>query len=246
MRMTVSVTGLKEAQEKMRGKFSARAVASVAAATLNRTVADLAKGWGEQLKTRLDRPTSATRNAPRFKRAQVNDLTAEVYIRDQGGGTPPAVWLAPEEFGGARRLKKFEQALQNQGALPPGHYVVPGPAAKLDAFGNVARSQIVQVIAQLGAKLSPGYQRVISPSAAKRAARATSLGRAYFAMPPSVKGLPGGIYERRQKKPVAVFYFVRSVSYRPRTELLGYAKRHAAASFARGFEKSWAEHWGSR
>lgn len=237
MQVTMKVEGLNQALDIVRS-FSDRRANAAAATALTRTVAELRSIWAEQLRVRLDRPTPATVNAPRIRTASAASLTAEVYIRDSGGSLPPVEWLKPEEEGGPRRLKRFEQAMRNQGALPPGYYMVPGPAAKLDGYGNVSRGQIVQVIAQLGAKFSPGYQRVISASASRRAAKALKTGRGYVAITERKKGLPMGVYERKGRGLAPVFFFVRAVSYRPRTGLVELARQQAPAIFKRQYERA--------
>jgi hypothetical protein len=163
-----------------------------------------------------------------------------VWIKDKGDRTPPVDWLSPQEFGGERGVKKFERALQAQGSMPSGWKAVPGPAAKIDPFGNVTKGQIVQVIAQLGAKFSPGYQRVISKSAAKRAASAIAKGRAYVAILPGNRAkLTPGVYERTASSGLrAVFFYVRATQYRKSIDLLGEARRAAPAAVQREMQRA--------
>lgn len=227
MKVFVDTRGLDEARRRIVESFSQRRVNAVAATALTRVAGELRKGWADELQSKFDRPTPATTRATATKRATATDLQAEVFIKGSASGTPPVEWLTPEESGGQRRLKKFEQALVAQGSMPQGHYAVPGPAAKLDAYGNVSRGQIVQVIAQVGAKFSPGYERVISQSAAKRVAKALKIGRAYVAIPKGQGDLRPGVYERKGRGLVAVFYFVRRATYRPRTRLIGRAEQEA-------------------
>lgn len=228
-------------------EFSERRLRSATATALTRTARQFAADWSRQLAQRLDRPTPATLRSVVVKRAENTDAqpTAEVRIRDQARmerGTPPVQWLAEQEMGGRRGVKKFEAALQAQGAMPRGWAAVPGPAAKLDSYGNVTRGQIVQVIAQLGAQFSPGYQRVISQSAAKRAASAIRRGRAYVAIQAGNKaGLTPGVYERDGRGLRAVFYFVRHAAYRKRLDLVGAASRDALAVLQREFARAVSE-----
>lgn len=212
-------------------EFSDRRFRAAMATAITRTARDVEAEWDDQLAGRFDAPTRATLNAVALQRADAQTLTATVLIRDRAGSTgrAPVEWLSTEERGGARYIKRFEAALQAQGALPPGWVTVPGPAAKLDAYGNVTRGQIVQVIAQLGASFSPGYQRVISQSAAKRAARAVATGRQYVAVQPykatqRKDGRRPGVYVRTAAQFEAVFWFVRKVSYRPRLSLKNRAR----------------------
>lgn len=227
MKLTVDITGLKEATRSLTEGFSERRLRGAIATALTRTARDVATDWREQFQSRFDRPTDATLQAVRWQRAEATNLQAQVSIDGERRRVNPAEWLLPEDTGGPRGMKRFEAALQAQGSMPSGWRAVPGPGAKLDAFGNVTKGQIVQVIAQLGAKYSPGYQRVISKSAAKRAARAQALGRAYVAILPGQKvKLTPGVYERKGRGLQAVFFYVSRVQYRKATDLQGSAQRN--------------------
>lgn len=244
--LNLKIDGLKETREALRA-FSDRRFTSAVATALTRTANVIGKEWTGQLGSRFDRPTPATQRAVVVKRAENTAavLVAEVKLRDElrgGKGTPPVEWLATQELGGQRRIKKFEQALQAQGSMPAGWKAVPGPAAKLDGFGNVSRGQIVQVIAQLGAQFSPGYARVISASAAKRAARAVQTGRAYVAILPGNKAkLTPGVYKRAGKALRPVFFFVKSASYSRRLNLMGAGMREAQTVLNREFARAVSE-----
>lgn len=238
MRLDIDITGLKQVQDVLSG-FSDRRLAAAGATALTRVARDLADQWRSHLEEHIDRPTRATVQAVQWLKADAATMVAEVKIKDTGSSTPPTQWLLPQELGGRRQVKKFERALQAQGSMPGGWNAVPGPAAKLDAFGNVARSQIVQVIAQLGAKYSPGYQRVISKSAAKRSATAVANGRAYVAILPGNKGrATPGVYERSGRGLRAVFYYVRATQYSKAIDLLGEARRMVPGALSRELQRS--------
>lgn len=227
MRVTVDLGGFDAATKALIDRFSERRINAAAATALTRTARAVEKVWGNQLRNTLDRPTRATTEAVVVKQATASNLTAEVFIKDQAGsrGTAPVEWLLPDEIGGPRKLKKFEQALIAQGSMPAGMRAVPGPAAKLDAYGNVSRGTIVQVIAQLGAQYSPGYRQVISKSAVKRAQKALLSGREYVAIPRPRGQLKAGIYQRKGRALLAVFYFVGRTTYRAITGLNRTAER---------------------
>lgn len=227
--LTVTVTGLDELRQELHN-FSERRLQAAAATALTRTARKIASEWQRELESSFDRPTRATTSSVQVKMATAAAPVAEVSIKAQAGKASPVEWLSPHERGGARSIKKFEQALQAQGAMRRGTFAVPGPGARLDAFGNVARSQIVQVIAQLGASYSPGYARTISPSAARRAAKAAARGWAYIAFPERQGRRAPGVYERLPDGRLrAVFYFVSGVQYRRLLDLIGEAQRVAAA-----------------
>lgn len=212
------------------GQFSDRRFQSGLAEALNRTARSIGDEWGGQLATRLDRPTATTRRGVLVKRADLGRMTAEIRLKDViggSGGKAPAEYLAPQEFGGQRTLKKFERALQARGAMPLGSKVVPGKYARLDGFGNVSRGQIVQVLNQLGADLSVGYKRVISASPAKQARAAARSGRQYVAIVKRTGRLSPGVYERKSGDLLPVFFYVTRATYGKRLELQGHGQRIA-------------------
>ncbi len=199
MKIKIEVTGLKQLQATMKD-ISTRRMNAIVSTTLTRTAWDVANKWQKSIDSTIENPTPRTQKAVLVKQAKVTELVAEVRLKDVMRGLAPQAYLAPHEFAGERMLKKFEHALVKAGAMPSGYFVVPGHAAKLDSYGNVTRGQITHVITQLGMDYSPGYQRTISKSAAKRMATATKHGRLYVAVQPAdakrFKVSPG-IYERQ-------------------------------------------------
>lgn len=207
--------------------FSDRRFESAVAEALNRMGRKVADAWGGELFTRLDRPTALTYRAARItKRADVGSLSTVVAIRDDTGAfVQPAEYLATQEMGATdRRLRRFEQALVASGAMPPGYKAVPGNYAQLDSFGNVSRSQIVQVLGQLGGALTKGYAQVTGRTAARRGQIATRHGRKYVAIGPGAKHA-AGIYEVGRTGLKPIFFFVRSTRYGKRTKLLDVGER---------------------
>jgi len=235
--MNITITSNIAEVRKSFAEFSDRRFQSALATGLTRTAVAIGKTWTARL-TELDRPTALTRRAVQVIRAENTavQLSATIKLRDQAsgaGGTAPVQWLAPLEMGGDRGAKRFEQALQSRGSMPRGWKTVPGPAAKLDGYGNVSRGQIVQVLAQLGGNFSEGYERVISANASKRRARIAKLGRVYVAIPPrNMARLAPGIYERNGRNLRAVFFFVEKTNYDTGLELRKSAKEQARERIA--------------
>ena len=223
MKLTIDTSALQQLASDLTG-FSDRRLRAGLATALTRTARQIEDNWRGQLGGRFDRPTSLTVNAAVVQTASAEKLTAVVMLKDQARdrGLAPAEYLAPQEAGGARGIKKFERALQSQGSMPAGWRAVPAKYAQLDSYGNVSRSQIVQVLAQLGSAYSPGYQRVISKSAAKRTATALRRGREYVAIVKRAKvgALAPGVYQRSGKDLLPVFIYVSRVAYTKRLALM--------------------------
>ena len=223
MQIQIDVTGLKELQANLKD-FSERRMNAVIATALTRTAKTVSQGWQGKVDRAIDRPTKRTLEAVGFKGANAGKLEAEVFIKDRMKGAAPAVYLKPQEFGGNRLIKKFEQALVKSGAMPSGFVTVPGKHAKLDGNGNVTRGQLIAVIRALGSQYSPGYQRVISKSTEKNLAAQARHGRQYIAVNPQEARryrLSPGVYERMPNgHRKAIFLFKSAVHYQRRLSLI--------------------------
>ena len=247
MKAKATLVGATQAIGTLQG-FSSRRLGAALATALTRTANALQPVWRQELERKLDKPTPGTLAAVRTSRATAATLRAELFVRDQGaklGTMTPAQWLGPQEVGGGRYVKKFERALMAQGAMPAGAKVVPGKGARLDAYGNISRGQITQVLNQLGQDLSPGYARTISKSATKRLESARRSGRTYVAFARPVGRIKPGVYQRSGpggRLLVPVFFYVSAVSYRKRVDLAGVAQEQAPKVLTREALRALDEH----
>lgn len=244
MKLGIQLDGIDAARATLDG-FSARRMRAVTATALTRTARDLEGDWIGELFSEIDRPTAATARSVVVKPATAETLTAEVFIRDQAAkpdAPAPVDWLTPQEQGGSRYVKKFELALQLQGSMLAGQKVVPGRYATLDAYGNISRAQITQVIAQLGRDFSPGYARTISKRLDKRLATAQRTGRTYVAIPRPVGRLQPGVYQRNGRELLPVFLYVSRVTYRKRIDLTAIAASTGPVRLTAQVERAIGEH----
>lgn len=245
MRYEFDTRQLDELRQRFQ-QFSDTRFQSGLAAAVNETAFAVRDVWGGQIVTRLDRPTRLSSRAPQVVRADVGRLVAEIRLSDSvpgdPGGVAPSEYLATQARGAAdRRVKKFERALQSAGAMPAGWKVVPGRYAQRDAWGNISRHQIIEVLNQLGQDLSPGYQKVISRNAAKRAASAARAGRVYVAIPRRQGQLEAGVYYRdRRGNLLPVFFFVSRTRYAARLPLDGAAGKTVAQLLPAAINKAMA------
>lgn len=175
----------------------------------------------------FDRPTPYTLNALFVRPATKQNLTAYVWLKDSrasSGGTPDK-YLNPQIHGGFRREKGFEAALQRVGALPPGWVVVPGAACRLDAFGNISRGLIVQILSYFRTFDVAGYSANITAEGKAKLARGTkrAQGFAYFVGRPGDGKLPLGIWQR--------FHFAHGSAIKPIFIFVDGARYHATFDF---------------
>lgn len=157
--------------------------------------------------------------------------------------------LKAEIYGGLRKLKRHEQALSRVGILPAGMAIVPGEAAKIDAYGNMSAGQINQIISWFRAFGEQGYAANMLQKGRARLARGSKAkgtqGFAYFCLKKQVGKLSPGIYQRfsfskgSAVKPVMIF--VRIPQYRKRLDFYGVAERAAVDEFNIQFPRMYEE-----
>ena len=113
---------------------------------LNNTAKDVQESLTSAMSV-FDRPKSVTRKGTYLKRSTKSSLTAEVGLKSRAAGSVPvAEYLAANIEGSGRVDKRSETLLRNAGILPAGMQTRPGPDARLDAYGNMSRGQIVQIL----------------------------------------------------------------------------------------------------
>ena len=220
-----AIDGVKEVQASLRG-FSDRRMAAAAATALTRTAVEAKAGVQAQMPGVFDRPTPYTLGGVGISTASASNLEAEVFLKDQqsGAGRPAAVYLRTEVRGGARSTKGFEKLLQGRGVMPAGWRAVPGAGARLDAFGNIDRTQLGQILKQLRTQQAAGP---VQPR--KRIAAARSAGASFFVVKPGKKGAKPGIYARELtgRNITPVILFVRNATYSARFDFEGIVRRIA-------------------
>lgn len=223
-------------------KWGAQAQKQVPFATalaLN-AVANIAKDkLREAMAHVFDRPTPYTLNSLRVERASKTKLTAAVKFKDDAGkGIPATKYLLPQVEGGRRSAKRLERALTYRGLLPTGWVTVPGQGAKLDAYGNMARGQIVQILSALGAaEMTSGYAMNRTQASMKRKRNAPKF---FVVAPGTHPRLLPGVYQRfgfamgSAVKPMLIF--VSGAKYAKRLPYLQTVQRAVDQNFEREFD----------
>lgn len=217
---------------------------------INATAFDTRQRWAEVMPRIFDRPVALTLKAVLYTKATKKNLSADVLIRDEAyKGTPPAKYLQAQVMGGSRRHKGIEKRLAAQGILPAGQFVVPGLGAKLDAYGNMPRSQLNQILSQLGAQFDPlANQTDVSRKRRQGRDRKKRLGVTtdIFAMRKARGRLKPGVYERANigrlgSQVRSLLRFVTGVSYRKRYDVFGMATKIFARRYPDNFHAELAK-----
>lgn len=116
------------------GSALVRQVPFALSVAINRTAVSARDQARKHFAEALDNPSRLTLRSPRLSvPARKDSLARVVYVEDFASkGTAPFTYLRPLEFGGARRPKRFEAALQHAGILAPGEYAIPADGGSLD------------------------------------------------------------------------------------------------------------------
>lgn len=241
MRITLDTAGLNRLQAQV-GYMGKQATINMVLA-LNDSAYAAMQASAKNMAQVFDRPTSWVLKSVQYKKATYTKLEALVDFEAWGNktGVTAAHILQAEIYGGPRKLKRHEVALQRAGILPPGKAIVPGPAAKMDQYGNMSPAQIVQILSYFKSFGEQGY-RANMRDGGKRLAKDNkkkgTRGFVYFALYARHGKLIPGIYQRfsfgalgSSVKPV--MYFVDIPKYKKRFDFYGVGERAAREEFAR-------------
>lgn len=244
--ITVDATQALAELSAVRSRLIGSQMPFAAALALTRTAQAVQEKQILEMRDVFDRPTPYTLSSTFVKPATKRDLRAFVGLKEFAGkGIPATKFLAPVIAGGGRRLKRFELALQRSGALPPDWRVVPGSGAKIDSYGNIQPSQIVQILSYFRAFPEAGYRANMTDAKRRRMARGskTKRGVAYFVGRPGNRA-PLGVWERTEfgfgsaVRPVLIF--VRQAQYRQLYDFEFVATSTAQRVFPGAFEAALA------
>lgn len=206
-----------------------------------------------EMSARFDRPTPYFLRSLRVVRATKQKPSATVWFKDKDSVESAETMVLPHVYGQDRKLKPMEIRLQRAGILPTGWRVVPGGGATLDAYGNMSRGQVSQILNVLNTYREAGYNKANDATRARLAkgnARKNSYGFVYWVNPVNRQRaggahLPPGVYKRvttgfgTSLKPVLIF--VSRTSYKRRLDFFGIVQRIVDAQFGTEFEKSFAQ-----
>lgn len=217
----------------------------------------------KNMDTSFDRATAYIRKSVWVSPATPEMLKAEVRPTYYGGkGVDPQKILQAEVFGGSRRLKRSEVLLRNAGVLPFGYVTVPGkgmPADKVDAYGNVKASFLIQLLSYFQSFGEQGFRsnmvarrkKSLAKFGTTRSKYKTINGAVYFVSHGQIPGgigvhdrmnktihLAPGIYSKsgiHGSNVKSILRFVRSTNYEKRLDVFDTPVKAALDTFNRRF-----------
>lgn len=229
----VDVTAFVKALTKIEQEHFPRAVV----AAINDSLFDAREAWKRDIATVFDRPNALTLNAVLYRKATLDTLTGELFLRNEAAkGTPPSRYLVPSVRPGERDEKPFEFLLRNAGVLGPNEFVVPGRGYPLDPYGNVPAGVLTAILSDLSAARETTNNSTVA-SRLKRARRKnTAKAKVYFYNRAKHGHLPRGIYERVRfgggsSVRMVLKIIERAPRYPKRFDAFGIAQRMFATKF---------------
>lgn len=172
--------------------------------------------------------------------ATKQQLRASVWPRYMGGkGFDPEHILMPHVFGGDRKVKASERALQRIGVLPSGMSAVPGKGMPLDGYGNPQRGAMVKLLSYLRAFGQQGYSANITD---KRKVGMANKGQRYIVSTGTGRTahLAPGVWFVDGARIIPMLMFVKTAKYSKRLDYVGIADRAVQRTFATAYQKRMA------
>lgn len=240
--MQISVRGDIDKAIKELSEAQRRHVPFAVSLAMKNTAYEVKAAQEHEIRDVYDRPTPFTQRGVEVVLPKGKYPQAKVYLRTSSRrGTAQAKYLAPTVKGGQRGPKPYERALRAANILPEGMFTVPGSGAKMDAYGNMSRAQIVQILAYFKAFPVANVQRNMSDKRKAALAKGSKKqrGMSYFVGAPG-KG-PLGVWARyafgglgTAVKPVMIF--VSSARYQKMYPFHDVGRRVVARRFTPNFQ----------
>ena len=220
---------------------------------VNAVAFQIRQQWADIAPRVFKNPVALTVKAALYKKAKKN-TAAVIFLRDEASnGVSPAKYLQAQVLGGGRALKGIERMLSYRGFMPKGMYVVPGQGARLDAHGNIPRSQINALKSQLGIQQDQ-YTNSTGTSTKRRLAKEKKTGArrgTYFAVSTPRGGLKPGVYQRLKtgfgNGVASILHFIKPPRYRKRYDIFKMAEtvyqRRTPEIFKTELQKAVASTW---
>ncbi len=173
----------------------ARQVPFAASLAINRTAQRVREETLGEMSAQFDRPTPLVLKSLFITPSTKVRLHATVYLKDYeigGKNLRSMAEIIGHQFtGGTRLRKRMEDAFVRARLIGPGEYLVPGPDAKLDQYGNLSRGQTQQIYAALRLFFDPQQNATYS----KRSRRhAKAAGRMYWSDGKSANKVRRGVW----------------------------------------------------
>lgn len=239
MQISASLDGMQRLLDNL-GQY-ARQILYAKMRAINWTSALAMKSANSAMRADFDRPTPFVLRGLFISYATKERLSSEVKVKDTPAERSTyslAEKIGQEFAGGSGRLQtRMETAFARAGVISAGEYLVPGPDAVLDRFGNLSRAQTKSAYAALKTvsadATSAGQTRKSRKNTSADGRLFWSHGRGH------TSGLRRGLWGTdAQGQPRLVLVVVPKVSYRRLIELDRIAQITVDRYFRKNFERA--------
>ncbi len=207
------------------------------ASALTQTAMDMRVELYREQERKFDRPTRYTKNSMFVVKATKTKLQAEVLLKDRlrsGTSRSHVDTIGHEYSGGKRRQKAIEYFAVRAGLLSNNEILVPSEGARLDAYGNMSRGQVQQVMSQLRLGADPATYATKSARSKRNQRRAGTMFWSYGGH------LPRGVWMRSSISVIPVLMAEPSPTYRALINVPAIGNRVTQAKFEANLRKAWA------
>jgi hypothetical protein len=212
----------------------------VTALALTRTAQAAQVAVKQEMVRVFDRPTPFAINSTFVKPATKTKPEALLFFKDLGnkGGGDARTRYAPQVFGGERLFKRFEGALFRAGLLGRNEVAVPGEGATLDAYGNISRGQIVDILSWFQAFGEQGFRANSTKETRAKRYKGTKSKRGYryFYSRDKHRGIWMAVPTAFGDVIKPVLMFVKRAKYKRLLDVGGVVDRTVATQYAAWFD----------
>jgi cation transport regulator ChaB len=242
MKLSVKIDGIAAMQSALSDRSKQFEWATIV--SLTRTAKEVQVATYAEMASKFDRPTPITMKSLRIRPATRQKIEAEVFLKswEVGGKNLRSMeeMIGHQFRGGDRLRKRMEEAFTRAGLINSGEYLVPGPDAKLDQYGNLSRGQTQQIYAALRL-FWDRYQNPTNSARSKR--HAAAAGRMFWSAGPNspAKRRRGVWSVYGQDTPKLILIVLPRVSYKRRINLPLIAQRVIDSRFKQIFNEEFSK-----
>jgi len=161
-----------------------------------------------------------------------NSLKAGLAWKEFGGSIPAYKYIAPHVYGGPRRFKRHEKALQASGILPAGSMTAQGTNYPKDESGDITGGRYTRMLSELDALPN-------TPSGKKAMQKKRAAASRFFVYTPKGAQFPVGIAEPNGDGIRIMLRFIQSPTYQKRFDYYGIADNYVRVNFPKQLERQW-------
>jgi hypothetical protein len=158
MNIKIDIQGIKELQKGL-SELQQRQIPFALSVALNKSAYGSRQAAVKEIADSFDRPTPIVKRGVLYTKSDKRRLVADVYVPEKTRrGVNISRILRPHIYGGHRRVvKASERRLRRFGFMGPNQYMVPGPGAPRDRYGNISGANMTKILSGAAAFQEAGY-----------------------------------------------------------------------------------------